>query len=140
MIPPRVVRKKISTGQPEVQQAQPADDPPWLTAVRAAESKKATDVRVLDLREVTSFADYFVICTGANGRQLQAISNEVGLKLKQRGEVPSNLEGYSNAEWILADYGDYLIHIFSEKARAFYDLERLWRQAKEVPVPPPDAA
>jgi ribosome-associated protein len=131
-----VGRKKISTGQPEVQQAQPVDDPLWLTAVRAAESKKATDVRVLDLREVTSFADYFVICTGANGRQLQAISNEVGLKLKQRGEVPSNLEGYSNAEWILADYGDYLIHIFSEKARAFYDLERLWRQAKEVPVPP----
>jgi len=140
MISARVGRKKISTDQPEVQQAQPVDDPPWLTAVRAAESKKATDVRVLDLREVTSFADYFVICTGANGRQLQAISNEVGLKLKQRGEVPSNLEGYSNAEWILADYGDYLIHIFSEKARAFYDLERLWRQAKEVPVPPPDAA
>ena len=136
MISARVGRKRISTGQIEVQQAQPVDDPPWLTAVRAAESKKATDVRVLDLREVTSFADYFVICTGANGRQLQAISNEVGLKLKQRGEVPSNLEGYSNAEWILADYGDYLIHIFSEKARAFYDLERLWRQAKEVPVPP----
>jgi ribosome-associated protein len=136
MIPARVGRKKISPDQPEVQPVQPVDDPPWLTAVRAAESKKATDVRVLDLREVTSFADYFVICTGANGRQLQAISNEVGLKLKQRGEVPSNLEGYSNAEWILADYGDYLIHIFSEKARAFYDLERLWRQAKEVPVPP----
>ena len=69
MISARVGRKKISTDQPEVQQAQPVDDPPWLTAVRAAESKKATDVRVLDLREVTSFADYFVICTGANARR-----------------------------------------------------------------------
>jgi ribosome-associated protein len=135
----RVGRKKISTGQPEVQPDQPVADPLWLTAVRAAEAKKATDIRVLDLREVTAFADYFVICTGANSRQLQAICDEVGLKLKQRGELPSNLEGYGNAEWILADYGDYLVHIFSEKARAFYDLERLWRQAKEVPVPPPDA-
>ena len=139
MISARVGRKKISTGQPEVQPVQPVADPPWLTAVRAAEAKKATDIRVLDLREVTAFADYFVICTGASARQLQAICDEVGLKLKQRGEAPSNLEGYGNAEWILADYGDYLVHIFSEKARAFYDLERLWRQAKEVPVPPPDA-
>ncbi len=129
-------RKKIPTDQPEVQTAPPVDDPPWLTAVRAAESKKATDVRVLDLREVTSFADYFVLCTGANARQIQAISDEIGLKLKQHGELPVSLEGYNNAEWILADYGDYLVHVFSEKARAFYDLERLWRQAREVPVPP----
>lgn len=127
-------RKKIPTDQPEVQAVPPVDDPPWLTAVRAAESKKATDVRVLDLHEVTSFADYFVLCTGANARQIQAISDEIGMKLKQRGELPVSLEGYNNAEWILADYGDYLVHVFSEKARAFYDLERLWRQAKEVPL------
>lgn len=103
--------------------------------MRAAESKKAADIRVLDLREVTSFADYFVICTAANSRQIQAVADEVGLRLKQRGELPSSLEGYANAEWILADYGDYLVHVFSERARAFYDLERLWRQAREMPIP-----
>jgi ribosome-associated protein len=127
--------KKIPADRNEAPSTQPLDEPAWLTAVRAAESKKATDIRVLDLREVTSFADYFVICTAANSRQIQAISDEVGLRLKQRGELPSSLEGYDNAEWILADYGDYLVHVFSERARAFYDLERLWRQARETPIP-----
>jgi ribosome-associated protein len=127
--------KKIPDELAEASSTQPPNEPAWLTAVRAAESRKATDIRVLDLREVTSFADYFVICTAANSRQVQAISDEVGLKLKQRGELPAGLEGYANAEWILADYGDMLVHIFSDKARAYYDLERLWRHAKDVPVP-----
>jgi ribosome-associated protein len=107
----------------------------WLVAVRAAESKKATDIRVLDLSGITSFTDYFVICTGANARQIQAISDEVGLRLKDHGELPLSVEGYNQAEWILADYGDFLVHVFSPKARAYYDLERLWRNAKEVLVP-----
>lgn len=107
----------------------------WLTAVRAAESKQAKDIRVLDLRGVTSFTDYFVICTGNNSRQAQAISDEVGLKLKEEGDLPVSLEGYNQAEWILADYGDFLVHIFSPKAREYYDLERLWRAAKDVPIP-----
>ncbi|MFN3322462.1 MAG: ribosome silencing factor [Bryobacteraceae bacterium] len=111
------------------------DLPPWQIAVQAAESKKASDVRVLDLREVTSFADYFVICTGANPRQIQAISDEVGQKLREIGETPNSVEGYSNAEWVLLDYGDFLVHVFSEQARSYYDLERLWRHAKDVPVP-----
>ena len=81
---------------------------------------------------MTAFADYFVVCSGANSRQIQAITDEVTAELKKTGELPSNLEGYKNAEWVLADYGDYLIHIFSEKARAYYDLERLWRDAKPV--------
>src|SRR3954471_17084661 len=104
-------------------------------AVRAAESKKATDIRVLDLTGVTSFTDYFVICTGSNPKQIQAIADEIGLRLKDRGELPQSIEGYTQAEWILADYGDYLVHIFSEKARAYYDLERLWRTAKNVAIP-----
>jgi len=104
-------------------------------AVRAAESKKATDIRVLDLTGITAFADYFVISTGANARNVQAIADEVGLRLKQRGELPFSLEGYSQAEWILADYGDFLVHIFSPKSRAYYDLERLWRNAKAVEIP-----
>ncbi len=103
--------------------------------MRAAESKKATDVRVLDLSGVTSFADYFVICTGANARNVQAISDEVALRLKQYGELPINIEGYNQAEWVLVDYGDFLVHIFSPKAREYYDLERLWRHAKTTEVP-----
>ena len=111
--------------------------PTWLIAVRAAESKKAADIKVLDLTGITSFADYFVICSGGNQRQIQAISDEIGMQLKQRAhELPKSVEGYNQAEWILADYGDLLIHIFSAKARAYYDLERLWRSAKAVEVPP----
>jgi ribosome-associated protein len=91
-------------------------------------------VKVLDLREVTSFADFFIICSGTNPRQIQAISEEIGAQLAERGEYPVSVEGYENADWILADYGDYLIHVFSEKARTYYDLERLWRHAKNVPI------
>jgi len=105
-------------------------------AVRAAESKKANDIRVLDLSGITSFADYFVICTGANARNVQAIADEVGLRLKHAGEFPLSLEGYNQAEWVLADYGDFLVHIFSPKAREYYDLERLWRNARTVEIPP----
>ena len=104
--------------------------------MRAAESKKATDIKVLDLTGITSFADFFVICTGANQRQIQAISDEVSVQLKQQAaELPISLEGYNQADWILADYGDLLIHIFSPKAREYYDLERLWRSAKTVDIP-----
>ena len=91
---------------------------------------------MLDLTGVTAFADYFVICTGANQRNVQAVSDEVGLRLKQHGELPLSLEGYNQAEWILADYGDFLIHVFSPKARQYYDLERLWRSAKAIDIPP----
>jgi ribosome-associated protein len=77
-----------------------------------------------------------VICTGANQRNVQAVSDEVGLRLKQHGELPLSLEGYNQAEWILADYGDFLIHVFSPKARQYYDLERLWRSAKAIAIPP----
>jgi ribosome-associated protein len=100
--------------------------------VQAAESKQARDVTVLDVREATSFTDYFVIATGANSRQIQAIGDEITLQLKRRGELPASLEGYKNAEWVLIDYGDFVIHIFSPKARDYYDLERLWRDAKPV--------
>ncbi len=104
----------------------------WQEAARAAEEKQARNLKVLDLREVTSFADYFVICSGTNTRQIQAIADEIHQRLKKLGENPNSMEGYDNAEWVLMDYGDYLIHIFSEKARLYYDLERLWRDAKTV--------
>jgi ribosome-associated protein len=108
---------------------------PWAAAVRAAGSKKAHDVRVLDLREVASFADHFLVCHGTNPRQIQAISDAIGGDLAKIGERPVSVEGYQNAEWILMDYGDFLVHIFSEKAREYYALERLWRHAKDVPIP-----
>ena len=104
----------------------------WRTAVHAAQEKQAKDIRVLDLRGVTDFADYFVLASGTNTRQIQAIVDEVESQLKKLGERPSSIEGYDNAEWVLMDYGDYLVHIFSEKARAYYDLERLWRDAKQL--------
>jgi len=91
---------------------------------------------VLDLTGVTFFADYFVICTGANQRQIQAISDEVSIRLKQQArELPNNIEGYNQAEWVLADYGDLVVHIFSPQARDYYDLERLWRGAKTIEIP-----
>ncbi len=93
-------------------------------------------MRVLDLTGIASFADYFVIATGANQRQVQAISDEVGLRLKKEaGELPTNIEGYNQAEWVLADYGDMLVHVFSPRAREYYALERLWRAAKQVEIP-----
>jgi ribosome-associated protein len=110
--------------------------PTWLVAVRAAEAKQAADLVVLDLTGITAFADYFVICTGANQKQVQAISDEVGLRLKhEAGELPTNIEGYNQAEWVLADYGDLLIHIFSPKSREYYGLERLWRGARRIEIP-----
>lgn len=91
---------------------------------------------VLDLTGITSFADFFVICTGANQRQIQAISDEIAVQLKTRsGEYPLSVEGYQQAEWVLADYGDLLIHIFSPKSRDYYALERLWRGARTVEIP-----
>jgi ribosome-associated protein len=104
----------------------------WQIASHAAESKKALDIRALDLREITSFADFFVICSATNPRQSQAISDEIGKQLAETGELPVSIEGYSTAEWILMDYGDFIVHIFSESARSYYDLERLWRHAKET--------
>ena len=112
-----------------------SDEPGWLTAVHAAQEKQAMDIRVLDLSGITSFTDYFVICSGRNARQNQTIADEIGLQLKKRGSLPASIEGYEQAEWILSDYGDFLVHVFSPQAREYYSLERLWREAKLVDVP-----
>ncbi|MDQ6704718.1 MAG: ribosome silencing factor [Acidobacteriota bacterium] len=126
---------EIREEAPAIQPVSP-NHPAWLTAVRAAEAKQASEIKVLDLTGVTSFTDYFIICTGSNSRQIQAISDEIGLQLKHvHGDLPISLEGYEQAEWVLADYSDFLIHVFSAKARAYYDLERLWRTAKDVSIP-----
>ena len=85
---------------------------------------------MLDLTGITSFTDFFVICTGANAKQMQAIADEVGLQLKKHGELPISVEGKDGAEWVLCDYGDFIVHIFSPKSREYYDLERLWKQGR----------
>lgn len=103
-------------------------------AARAASEKKAADMVVLDLREVASFTEYFLICTGANARQVQAISDAMEEQLRKEGKRPLHIEGYRNAEWILLDYGDFIAHVFSSASRQFYDLERLWRDAKRVDI------
>lgn len=103
-----------------------------LTAISAAGEKKAIDIVVLDLREIASFTDYFVITSGTNERQVQAISDGVLETLKKTGSAAARVEGYKTAEWILLDYGDFVMHVFNEKARRFYDLERLWRESKRV--------
>ncbi len=135
-MPPTIRRK--SDAQPNSKpsnRSRPAA-PPWIEAARAAESKKALDLRILDLHGLASFTDYFVICSGSNPRQIQAIADEVERRLEQQGRKPLGVEGYEHAEWILVDYGEFLVHIFSEAARAYYDLERLWRKAKVVALPP----
>jgi ribosome-associated protein len=105
------------------------------TALHAAAEKKAIETVLLDLREIASFTDYFVITSGANERQVQAISDEVFETMKKAGMPAARVEGYKTAEWILLDFGDFVFHVFDEKARKFYDLERLWRESRRVELP-----
>lgn len=103
-------------------------------ALRAVDSKKAVDIVVLDISKVASFADYFVVCTGESTRQIQAIVDEVEDLLKKNGYRASHIEGYRNCEWVLMDYLDFVVHVFSKTARAYYDLERLWRDGRRMDV------
>jgi ribosome-associated protein len=103
------------------------------TAIAACQDKKAEDLTILQMdKNSGAFTDYFVICSGSNQRQIQAISDEVELRLKRAGTYPNNIEGYKQAEWVLLDYVDFVVHVFSATARSYYDLERLWRTAKKV--------
>ena len=105
-------------------------------AVHAAGERKALDTVVLDLRDVASFTDFFVITSGTNVRQVQAIADAVEEHLRKDLRVkPARVEGYNSAEWVLLDYGDFIFHVFEAKARRFYDLERLWRDAARVELP-----
>ncbi len=102
-------------------------------AISAAQAKKAEEVTVLQMdRESPSFTDYFVIASGSNPRQIQAIADEVEERLARMGLNPTHTEGYRQAEWVLLDYVDFVVHVFSEKARKYYDLERLWKSAARL--------
>jgi ribosome-associated protein len=110
-------------------------DERMVRALGAAGEKKALDLVALDLRELASFTDFFLIASGNNSRQVQAIADSVEETLKKHGTRPARIEGYTTAEWVLLDYGDFIFHVFDEKARRFYDLERLWRDAVRVALP-----
>ena len=97
--------------------------------VSAALDKKGADLLVLNLSEISSFADYFVICSASSERQAQAIADAIEEKLRSSGRRPIAIEGYAPARWILLDYGDVLFHVFLEESRRFYALERLWGDA-----------
>jgi ribosome-associated protein len=103
------------------------------TAVRACIDKKAEEISILRLDAAASgFTDYFLICSGANPRQVEAIADEVDMQLSKDGHEPAHREGRSQAEWVLLDYVDFVVHVFSEAARKFYDLERLWKTATKL--------
>jgi len=101
-------------------------------AVDIASDKKASDVLLLDIRDISTIADYFVICTGNNSRQIQAIADALNDDLKKQGAQLLYREGDSDTGWVLLDYGDIIIHVFAPKEREYYRLERLWSEAKTV--------
>ena len=125
-----------SAGRTEPETSSPVElDTRILAALHASSEKKALEPVILDLQEIASFTDYFLIVSGTNERQVQAIADEVYESLKKTGSAAARVEGYKTAEWILLDYGDFVVHVFEQKARRFYDLERLWRESKRVEVP-----
>ncbi len=101
-------------------------------AIQALEDRKAEDIRVIDITEVSVIADYFIIASGSNTLQVQALADSVEEMLGKAGYEPRHIEGYRSASWILMDYNDIIVHIFSEDQRIFYDLERIWRDGKAV--------
>ena len=107
--------------------------------VNAARDKKARDLVVLDLRDSDAFTDYFVVCSGRTGRQVRAIVDEIQKQLRATGGRPSHVEGDRHAEWVLLDCFDFVVHVFTQEMRRFYDLERLWGKATRIEFrdPPP---
>ena len=104
------------------------------TIINALQDKKAENIQIIDIHEISTVADYFVITSGSNRSQVQALADNVEEKLAANEIRPKNIEGYNTANWILLDYRDILIHIFDKESRGFYDLERLWRDGKLVDI------
>ncbi len=105
-----------------------------MIAVEAAKEKQARKMHLLELKGVADFTDYFLVCSGTNPRQVQAICDEIDASMRRAGLRPAHIEGYNHAEWVLLDYVDFVAHVFTEQAREYYDLERLWRTARRIPV------
>jgi ribosome-associated protein len=105
-------------------------------AARTAEDNRGSDIVVLDMRELTSIFDYFVIVSGTSRRQLHAMSEEIDRVLADQGDHRLGIEGYGESRWILLDYGDVVVHLFEPETRAYYSLEQLWGHAKRIPYSP----
>ena len=103
-----------------------------LLAVEALEDKKAEDITIIDISEVSVLADYFIIAAGSNRNQVQAMADSAEEALGRAGYDAKQIEGYQSANWILMDYKDIIVHVFSKEDRAFYDLERIWRDGKQI--------
>lgn len=104
------------------------------TAVAALQDKKGEDIRVIDISGVTVIADYFIIVSGSNPNQVQALVDNVEEQMYKAGYDDPRVEGYNTASWVLLDYNDVIVHVFSQDDRLFYDLERIWRDGKEIDV------
>ena len=102
--------------------------------IQALEEKKAEDIRVIDISEVSVLADYFIIADGNNRNQVQAMIDNVEEMLGAAGYFPKQIEGYQNANWVLMDYSDIIVHVFDKENRLFYDLERIWRDGKDLSI------
>lgn len=103
-------------------------------AIQALEDKKADDIKVIDISDISTIADYFIIASGKNRSQIQAMCDNVDETLGRAGVSMKQTEGYKNANWVLMDYGDIIVHIFDTENRLFYDLERIWRDGKEIDI------
>ncbi|HET9372483.1 MAG TPA: ribosome silencing factor [Vicinamibacterales bacterium] len=131
--PARKASARSTAGAPKTSTPRLSSDLKLATA--AAHDKKAVDVIVLDLRKASAFTDHFVICTGANVRQVKAIADGIEESLRKKGAKPALVEGYERGEWVLLDYFDFIVHVFTPATREFYSLERLWGDAERIEIP-----
>lgn len=104
-------------------------------SVQAAANKKADTIKVLDIGDVSSISDYFVVCSGMSDRQVQAIADSVAIELRDQGYTPISMEGYREGRWVIVDFGDVVVHVFMDALRDYYDIESLWQNARRVPIP-----
>jgi ribosome-associated protein len=130
-----VVRKTVREASPAKRPGRTRLPVTITTAIEAAHGKKASHVVVLNLKKSSAFTDYFVLCTGQNVRQVTAIADAVQDALKAQHLRPTHVEGYDRAEWVLMDYFDFIIHVFTPTTREFYSLDRLWGQAERIEIP-----
>ena len=137
---PHAAPNSVTIARRQPRTAEPSDRMPTndtkrqvSEAIAACQEKKLEELTILELEKGSgAFTDYFVICSGTNPRQIQAIADEVELRLKKAGLYPLHVEGYRQAEWVLLDYADFVVHVFADKARRYYELERLWKSAKRL--------
>lgn len=135
----KVAKKAVAKTAPVKKAAAPKPATPRLPAdlklaIKCAQDKQAIDLTVLDLRNASAFTDFFIVCTGANTKQVQAIADGIEAGLKADGQPPALVEGYNRGEWILLDYFTFIVHVFLPAQRNFYALERLWGGAEPIEV------